>query len=51
MTDDLTDPQHWARRAADARREADETTDTEQKKTLLEIAALYDQLAERLGRN
>jgi hypothetical protein len=45
----LADPQHWAQRAADARREAEATPDAEQKKTLLEIAALYDQLAERLG--
>ena len=42
----LADPQHWAQGAADARREAEATPDAEQKKILLEIAALYDQLVE-----
>jgi hypothetical protein len=44
---DLTDPQHWKARAAEAQRGADDTTDAEQKKSLLEIVALCEEVADR----
>jgi hypothetical protein len=39
------DPKHWRQLADDARAAADKLRDSESKKTLLEIADGYDQLA------
>jgi hypothetical protein len=38
-------PDYWLRRAAEARRTADEMADPVSKKTLLDIAKAYDELA------
>jgi hypothetical protein len=47
MTDiRMTDTaQHWRQRAQETRADADKQPDPEIKKTMLEIAQLYDQLA------
>jgi len=37
--------EHWRQRAQETRADAERQTDPEIKKTILEIAALYDQLA------
>jgi hypothetical protein len=42
-----TDPQYWRHRAEEAKRNAEEATDPEDKKTLVEIAVLYQELANR----
>jgi hypothetical protein len=47
MAELLKDPKHWRERADEARRVASQLTDPEAKKTMLEIAASYDRLAER----
>jgi hypothetical protein len=39
------DPKHWRQLAQDARAAADQVSDPEAKKTLLEIADGYEQLA------
>jgi hypothetical protein len=39
------DPAHWRRRAGDARRIADQLDDPVAKKTMLDIALSYEQLA------
>jgi hypothetical protein len=39
------DPEHWRRRAEDARRAADEAVDPIEKSTLLDITTAYEQLA------
>jgi hypothetical protein len=42
-----TDPEYWRRRAEEAKRNAEDATDPEDKKTLIEIAVLYKELANR----
>jgi hypothetical protein len=37
--------EHWLQRAQDTRADAERQTEPEVRKTMLEIAALYDQLA------
>lgn len=44
----LNDPAHWRERAEEARRLADEFSDPSAKRTLLDIAAAYERLAELL---
>ena len=44
----LDDPAHWRQRAAESRRIAEQLDDPNQKKTMLEIAESYEQLANRL---
>lgn len=41
----MNTPKHWQRRARESRAYAERQTDPEIKMTMLEIAALYDQLA------
>jgi hypothetical protein len=41
----LDDPSHWRRRAEEARRVADQLDDAIAKKTMLDIAQSYEQLA------
>jgi hypothetical protein len=41
----VSDPQHWRRRAAEARTLADELTDPEAKRKMLKIAEDYEALA------
>ena len=41
----IDDPAHWRLRAEEARRTADQLNDSADKKTLLEIAEAYEQLA------
>jgi hypothetical protein len=42
----IDDPAYWRQRATDSRRMAEQLDDPVQKKTMLEIADGYDQLAE-----
>ena len=41
----IDDPGHWRRRAEESRRTADQLNDPADKKTLLDIAEAYEQLA------
>ena len=41
----IDDPQHWRRRAEEARRVADQLDDPVAKKTMMDIALSYEQLA------
>jgi hypothetical protein len=41
------DPEHWRRRAAEARTLAEKMTDSEGKKFMMEIAEKYERLAAR----
>jgi hypothetical protein len=43
----LDDPEHWRSRAEEARAVAEQLSDPEAKRTMLRIAADYEQLAER----
>jgi hypothetical protein len=43
----LNDVKHWADRAEKARRHAEQLTDPEAKRMMLEVAASYDKLAKR----
>jgi hypothetical protein len=43
----LNNPEHWRKRAGEARRVAEELNDAEQRKTMFEIAEAYDRIAER----
>jgi hypothetical protein len=45
MADGMSTAEHWRQRAQATRADAKRQTDPEIKKTMLEIAALYDQLA------
>ena len=47
MTDLLKDPAHWRERAEEARRVAETLTDPKARRTMQEIAASYERLAER----
>jgi hypothetical protein len=47
MTLLLDDPQHWRRRAEEARTVAEQLADPEAKRTMARIAADYERLAER----
>ena len=42
----LEDPEHWHRRAEEARTLADQLSDTESKRTMLRIASDYERLSE-----
>jgi hypothetical protein len=42
----MNDPAHWHHRAEHARADAEEITDPEAKRTLLAIAAQYEELAQ-----
>jgi hypothetical protein len=44
-TSTIDDPTHWRQRAEEARRIADQLDDPIAKKTMLDIALSYDQLA------
>ena len=41
----IDDPAHWRRHAEEARRTADQLDDPADKKTMLDIAEAYEQLA------
>jgi hypothetical protein len=41
----MNSSEHWRQRAQETRADAERQSDPEIKKTMLEIAALYDQLA------
>ena len=43
----INDPEHWRKRAEEARTLADQMNDEKSKQTMLRIAADYDRLAER----
>ena len=45
----LDDPEHWRRRAEEARTVAEQLSDPESKGTMLRIASDYDRLAEHAG--
>jgi hypothetical protein len=46
----LDNPEHWRSRAEEARSIADQMKDPEVRRAMLEIAAMYDGLAERAER-
>ena len=46
VTQSIDDPQHWRRRADEARRVADMLADQPSKETMREIARSYDRIAE-----
>ena len=50
MSGNLTNPSHWRERAAEARKNAEQMSDAESKRTMLEIAAAYEKLAQRAER-
>jgi hypothetical protein len=41
----ISDPAHWRRRAAEARQMADQFQDAAAKRTLMDIATAYDEVA------
>jgi hypothetical protein len=43
----INDPEHWRKRAEEARKLADQMDDPDAKQTMLGIAKDYDRLAER----
>jgi len=43
----INDPEHWRKRAEEARTLANQMNDETSKQTMLKIAADYDRLAER----
>jgi hypothetical protein len=43
----INDPEHWRRRAGEARNVADSLDDPEARRTMLKIAGEYEHLAER----
>ena len=47
MPSPLGDPEYWRSRAEEARAQADQMRDPDAKRTLLNIAKNYDQLAEQ----
>jgi hypothetical protein len=48
VTKDISDdPQHWRRRAAEARAMADHIVDPEAKRAMLDIATSYERIAAR----
>jgi hypothetical protein len=51
ITDDPAFPAYWRTRAQEARTLADQMTDPEAKRTLLNIAVKYDMLAQRVARS
>jgi hypothetical protein len=50
ITDDPAFPAYWRTRAQEARTLADQMTDPEAKRTILDIAIKYDLLAQRAER-
>jgi hypothetical protein len=47
MSSFINDPEHWRKRAEEARKLADQMNDPDAKQTMLGIAKDYDHLAER----
>jgi hypothetical protein len=49
MPSDIHEPKHWRDRAEEARVHAEQMTDPEAKRMMLEIANGYERLAERVA--
>ena len=47
MPINLGSPEHWRRRAAEARQQAEEIRDDESRRAMLAVAKSYEQIAER----
>jgi|SoiMethySBSTD1v2_1073268.scaffolds.fasta_scaffold208833_4 hypothetical protein len=47
MPINLGSPEHWRRRAAEARQQAEEIRDDESRRAMLAVAKSYEQIAKR----